>query len=283
MDNDIDDENYDDKENADINNQPPSPFPSQYRIDDQCFKMPSIPQVRKYRINREYIIITYDTHQIFRGTFDYWDTIDEINEELYTTYYHMPNREYCNSFSNYYFTCNNKKYMFKLEKPNLSKITKEEMSKAFNVESKAEIFDFINYSAQTGIPVRFLELMKIGEACGSQKDQYISATEIIKVIQTKFSLKPVVSEKDSTSFNYLLDNGAQIGFIASESQAFCGQCSRWRLSADGLMRACLFKDDGLDIKNKTPFERADIYQSLLGMKPAGRPEAVSHLMHVIGG
>lgn len=146
-----------------------------------------------------------------------------------------------------------------------------------------EIFDFIEYSAETGIPVRFLELMKIGEACGSQKDQYISASEIIKVIQTKYSLKPVVSEKDSTSFNYLLDNGAQIGFIASESQAFCGQCSRWRLSADGIMRACLFKDDGLDIKNKTAFERASIYQSLLGMKPAGRPEAVSHLMHVIGG
>jgi hypothetical protein len=24
----------------------------------------------------------------------------------------MPNRQYANSFSNYYFTCNNKKYMF---------------------------------------------------------------------------------------------------------------------------------------------------------------------------
>jgi hypothetical protein len=103
----------DDDENYDVNyNQIQSQFPSHYRIDDQYFKMPSIPQVRQYRNNREYVIITYDTHQIFRGTFDNWDSIDDIDEEYYTTYYHMSNRVYCNSFSNYYFTCNNKKYMF---------------------------------------------------------------------------------------------------------------------------------------------------------------------------
>jgi hypothetical protein len=114
-DDEIYDGNYtidDDNEIDDINNQNPPPFPSHYRIDDQYFKMPSIPRVRQYRNNKEYIIITYDTHQIFRGTFDTWDDIDEINEKYYTTYYHMPNREYCNSFTNYYFTCNNKKYMF---------------------------------------------------------------------------------------------------------------------------------------------------------------------------
>jgi hypothetical protein len=112
------DENYDDVEMYDINYNeitsqfPSPPFPSHYRIDNQYFKMPSIPRVRQYRNNREYIIITYDTNEIFRGKFDTWSSIDDSDEEYYTTYYHMPNREYANSFSNYYFTCNNKKYMF---------------------------------------------------------------------------------------------------------------------------------------------------------------------------
>ena len=101
--------NYSDDEIYD--NQIPQ-FPSHYRIDDQYFKMPSIPQVRDYRINREYIIITFDTNQIFRGTFDYWDEFDDISEDMYTTYDHMPNREYSDSYTNMYFTCNNKKYMF---------------------------------------------------------------------------------------------------------------------------------------------------------------------------
>lgn len=146
-----------------------------------------------------------------------------------------------------------------------------------------EIFDFAEYAATTGLEVRFLEVMRIGEACSKQSEQFIPAREMISLLKTRYELKPVVKEADSTSFNYLLDNGAQIGFIASESQAFCGQCSRWRLSADGILRACLLKDDGLSIKQTTKEERAHIYQSLLGMKPFHRPVEVTHLMHAIGG
>lgn len=146
-----------------------------------------------------------------------------------------------------------------------------------------EIFDFAEYSRATGLEVRFLEVMRIGEACKNQSDQFISAGEITDLLKTRFDLKPIIKEFDSTSFNYLLSNGAHIGLIASESQAFCGQCSRWRLSADGILRACLFKDDGLSIKNTTSEKREQIYQSLLGMKPFHRPVEVNHLMHAIGG
>jgi cyclic pyranopterin phosphate synthase len=145
-----------------------------------------------------------------------------------------------------------------------------------------ELFDFVHFSNTTGIEVRFLEMMRIGEACSTQNDQYISATDMITKLKTKYELKSIPMEKDSTSFNYRID-GAQIGFIASEGQAFCGQCSRWRLSADGIMRACLFKDDGLSIKNKNASERETIYHSLLEMKPFMRPAEVTHLMHAIGG
>lgn len=146
-----------------------------------------------------------------------------------------------------------------------------------------ELFDFVNFSKNTGIEVRFLEVMKIGYAIEAQEAQYIPASELITRLKTRFTLKHVAKESDSTSFNYLLDNGAQIGFIASESQAFCGQCSRWRLSADGIMRACLLKDDGLSIKDTTPQDREHIYQSLLGMKPFMRPAEVKHFMNAIGG
>lgn len=146
-----------------------------------------------------------------------------------------------------------------------------------------EIFDFVEYARATGIPLRFLELMRIGQACTSQKGQFISAAEMIAQLKTRYELKPLAMAQDSTSFNYRLDNGAEIGFIASESQAFCGQCSRWRLSADGILRACLLKDEGLSIKNTSYAERENIYQKLLGMKPFLRPAEVKHLMHSIGG
>jgi cyclic pyranopterin phosphate synthase len=146
-----------------------------------------------------------------------------------------------------------------------------------------ELFDFVNFSRDLGIEVRFLEVMRIGYACKEQSNQYIPSSELLKRLKTKYSIQPQMKESDSTSFNYVLEGGAQIGFIASESKAFCGQCSRWRLSADGIMRACLLKDDGLVIKNKSKEERAVIYQSLLGMKPLMRPKEVAHIMNTIGG
>ena len=146
-----------------------------------------------------------------------------------------------------------------------------------------EIFDFVEFANETGVEVRFLELMRIGFACSDQKDQFLSASEMMKLLKTKMELKSVSSPHDSTSFNFLTSSGAQIGFIASESQPFCGQCSRWRLSADGILRACLLKDDGKKIQAMTSEQRIEMYRELLGMKPAMRPVEVSHHMNAIGG
>ncbi len=146
-----------------------------------------------------------------------------------------------------------------------------------------EVFDFVRYSKNMDIEARFLELMRIGHACEEQKKQFMPAKEIIALLKREHALSSITQEPDSTSFNYLLDNGAQIGFIASESMPFCGACSRWRMSADGVLRACLLKDAGVSVKNKTASEREKIYQQLLGMKPNRRPKEVKHQMNQIGG
>lgn len=146
-----------------------------------------------------------------------------------------------------------------------------------------ELEDFVDFSRRTGVEVRFLELMRIGHARDAQTEQFIPAKDLIKRLTERHLLKPIVKEGDSTSFNYLLDNGSQIGFIASESRPFCGQCSRWRLSADGILRACLMKDDGVSVRNKNAQERVSVYQELLGMKPGMRPVEVAHQMNGIGG
>lgn len=146
-----------------------------------------------------------------------------------------------------------------------------------------EVLDFIVFSQRYGIEVRFLELMRIGHARNDQRQQFFSAAELISKINKTHELTPVPVPNDSTSFNFRTDTGARIGFIASESQPFCGQCSRWRLSADGMMRACLLKDDGISFKNLSSEQRLTRYQDLLGMKPNLRPAEVNHQMNSIGG
>ena len=39
---------------------------------------------------------------------------------------------------------------------------------------------------------------------------------------------------------------AEIGFITSVSQPFCGDCTRARLSANGMLYTCLFATEGTD-------------------------------------
>jgi cyclic pyranopterin phosphate synthase len=146
-----------------------------------------------------------------------------------------------------------------------------------------ELFDFVNFSAQEGVEVRFLEIMRIGHARQDQTDQFISASELMKRLKDRHELKHISVPKDSTSFNFLIENGAQIGFIASESMPFCGQCSRWRLSSDGILRACLLKDDGRSVAYKTQKERYALYGELLDLKPNLRPAEVEHSMNTIGG
>lgn len=146
-----------------------------------------------------------------------------------------------------------------------------------------EVEDLIEYAKALDVEIRFLELMRIGHACGDQSQQFISAQSVIERLGSRYHLQPVSQPLDSTSFNFTTACGARIGFIASESQPFCGHCSRWRLSADGVLRACLLKEDGIPIRHLTPLERAEAYQKLLGMKPYLRPAEVTHAMNQIGG
>jgi GTP 3',8-cyclase len=141
-----------------------------------------------------------------------------------------------------------------------------------------ELLDFIRFSEDESVEVRFLELMRIGHARADQVDQFIAADEMMKRMG---HLRPITMPLDSTSFNFVTENGGNVGFIASESRPFCGQCSRWRLSADGILRACLMKDDGKSIRNIK--DRSKIYHALLGMKPILRPVEVTHSMNAVGG
>lgn len=80
------------------------------RITDPHFKI-NIPHNTSIEVGKEYFIITFDTNQTFRGTYDYWHDMDYILEDKYTTYSHMPYRD-CEFICTHYFTCNNKKYIF---------------------------------------------------------------------------------------------------------------------------------------------------------------------------
>ena len=46
-----------------------------------------------------------------------------------------------------------------------------------------------------------------------------------------------------------VDGAGQVGFISSVTQPFCGDCSRARLSSDGVIYTCLFATHGTSLRD----------------------------------
>ena len=147
----------------------------------------------------------------------------------------------------------------------------------------AETEDFVAFSAEHGIPVRFLEYMKIGPERAQHERLFVPAAETMARIAEHHEMTPIASEPDATAFSFRTEHGAEVGFIASESRPFCATCSRLRLSSRGMLRACLMSEEGLSLVGVPRDRYANLLAAVLPMKPTGRIEEIAQPMYEIGG
>jgi GTP 3',8-cyclase len=111
--------------------------------------------------------------------------------------------------------------------------------------------------------LRFIEYMDVGTVNGWQPGAVVSADEILARVGRELPLVPAgrLSRHDVAARFRYLDGGGELGAIASVSRPFCGDCSRARLSADGVLFPCLFAVGGLDLKS--PLRAGDSDDDLL--------------------
>jgi len=102
----------------------------------------------------------------------------------------------------------------------------------------------------SGHIVRFIEYMDVGSTNGWRLDDVVPAAEIVRSIGAAFPLEPLAPNyRGEVANRYRYRDGAgEIGVIASVSQPFCGDCSRARLSSEGLLYTCLFASTGRDVR-----------------------------------
>lgn len=105
-----------------------------------------------------------------------------------------------------------------------------------------QIIPFAHFSREEGVIVRFIEFMPLEEDRLWTPEVVVPLTEVVEKLNT---FRPLVSlaanNPGETARRYTFDDGVgEIGIIAPVSQAFCGACSRIRLTSDGKIRTCLF-------------------------------------------
>ena len=105
-----------------------------------------------------------------------------------------------------------------------------------------QIVPFARFSRDEGVIVRFIEFMPLEEDRLWTPEVVVPLREVVAKLN---SFRPLVdlpaNNPGETARRYTFDDGVgEIGIIAPVSQAFCGACSRIRLTSDGKIRTCLF-------------------------------------------
>ena len=163
-----------------------------------------------------------------------------------------------------------------------------------------ELVDFAGMTLDRAITVRFIEYMPLGDAavmhidddaaaehridssefgpaggCGTQDrgDVFVSEPRARELIERELGeLLPVDRDSEAgvgPATVYRLQHAkGRVGFISAMSAPFCDTCNRLRLTAQGVLRSCLFEGGEVDVRGILRSE----------LKSSGRPAALARAM-----
>ena len=107
--------------------------------------------------------------------------------------------------------------------------------------------------------LRFIEYMDVGTTNGWRLEDVVPAAEIVRRIDDELPLEPAEPNyRGEVARRYRYRGGeGEIGVIASVTQPFCGDCTRARLTAEGVLYTCLFGARGHDFRHLLRDGRSD--------------------------
>jgi GTP 3',8-cyclase len=105
-----------------------------------------------------------------------------------------------------------------------------------------ELEEFARLTRQRPWHVRFIEVMPTGDNLGISAAEYVSSDEILQRLGTLGELRPVQGPAGNGPATYFAypDAPGTVGVITPMSHNYCDRCNRMRLTADGMLRPCLF-------------------------------------------
>lgn len=113
-----------------------------------------------------------------------------------------------------------------------------------------EVMPMARHFRGTGVILRFIEFMDVGDSNGWRMDQVVPSAELKDRLHAAYPLQPLDAQTPGETAERwaYADGQGEVGFISSVTQAFCSDCSRARLSTNGRLYACLFASQGHDVR-----------------------------------
>ena len=163
------------------------------------------------------------------------------------------------------------------------------------------VLGLLEHFRGTDVVVRFIEYMDVGNRNHWRSELVVPSKELAERIGARWpltALAPTYRGEVAERYAYA-DGGGEVGFISSVSQPFCGNCTRARLSSDGVLYTCLFATHGSSLRDalrggagdevlleqirSTWLKRADRYSEQRAQLSAAAHEQRKVEMFYIGG
>jgi cyclic pyranopterin phosphate synthase len=150
-----------------------------------------------------------------------------------------------------------------------------------------DVIDIARLTLDHAWQVRFIEMMPLGAETDLKQKKMITSGEIQKQVEDRMGeLIPIKDGKlDGEARVYRLPDGkGDIGFISSVSAPFCVDCTRARLTPDGILRMCLLRDYEVDLLTplRAGASHGELRSLILGAvwnKPWGHGLTAGELSH----
>lgn len=123
----------------------------------------------------------------------------------------------------------------------------------------SEIVPLARHFRGSGVALRFIEYMDVGATNGWNMAEVLPSADVVARIAEHFPLVPLEAHSAAETaqrWGYA-DGAGEIGVISSVTRAFCGDCTRARLSTEGKLYLCLFASMGYDLRALVRGEASD--------------------------
>lgn len=125
--------------------------------------------------------------------------------------------------------------------------------------TESEIVPFGKFARETGLEVRFIEYMPLDASRSWERDKVLFASEVQQVLSDAIIPLVVAKQTNSPATEFEFADGVgRIGFIPTVSKPFCTSCDRFRITADGKIRNCLFSLDEFDLRDQMRSGTSDV-------------------------
>jgi cyclic pyranopterin phosphate synthase len=116
--------------------------------------------------------------------------------------------------------------------------------------NESSVLPMARWARDASVILRFIEYMDVGHSNAWRLDEVVPSKELVARIGQEWPIEPAdpnYKGEVADRWRYL-DGGGEFGVISSVTRPFCRDCTRARISAEGMLYTCLFAVNGHDAR-----------------------------------